>query len=41
MAEVQPVFDKNCVGCHDQADLLMKPFGIPELLGKVREILDR
>jgi PAS domain S-box-containing protein len=25
----------------DQADLLMKPFGIPELLGKVREILDR
>ncbi len=25
----------------DRADLLMKPFGIPELLGKVREILDR
>ena len=24
-----------------QADLLMKPFGIPDLLGKVREILDR
>jgi CheY-like chemotaxis protein len=25
----------------DRADLLIKPFGIPELLGKVREILDR
>jgi len=25
----------------DGADLLMKPFGIPELLGKVREILDQ
>ncbi len=25
----------------DHADLLMKPFGIPELLGKVREVLDR
>jgi DNA-binding response OmpR family regulator len=24
----------------DGADLLMKPFGIPELLKKVREILD-
>ncbi len=25
----------------DATDLLMKPFGIPELLGKVRDILDR
>ena len=25
----------------DGADILMKPFGIPELLGKVREILDQ
>ena len=24
-----------------ETDLLMKPFGIPELLGKVREVLDR
>jgi len=38
-------YDPDSVTSHGdnlgQAELLMKPFGIPELLGKVREILDR
>ncbi len=38
-------YDPTSVGTEirdlEGADLLMKPFGIPELLGKVRDILDR
>jgi PAS domain S-box-containing protein len=36
-----PVSEDKKISGMAEADILMKPFGIPELLGKVREILDR
>jgi CheY-like chemotaxis protein len=35
-----PVSMDEKISARDTADILVKPFGIPELLGKVREVLD-